>query len=176
MDILEKIIPRGREDYKCYDLIKYIISTNKDYKKIIENGFILDKIKPFDEELLQKFNMLNIRWPVKDIDEVLFLGGNIGGCTTMAHQLSFIIDNSYKCAGFLPILAGTKNCNDGTHTWVESPDGWIYDTSLMLIIHKSYKNEMGYKENIREVYNKLQFYLEQKEYALDDSLRSHQKK
>lgn len=126
---------------------------------------------PFDENLLQKFNELNVRWPVKDIDEVLKLGGNIGGCTTMAYQLSFLFEDCYKCAGILPILIGTKNCEDGRHTWVESSDGWVYDTSLMLIIHKSFISRLGYQENIKERYSSQQLYSAKKEFALDKGIK-----
>lgn len=122
MEIIDKIIPQGRENYKCYDLIKNILKSNSEFKKVIEEGFNTGNILPFDEELLQKYAELNVRWPY-DIDEVLLLGGNIGGCTTMALELSFLFDNSFKCAGILPILQGTKNCEDGRHTWVESSDG-----------------------------------------------------
>lgn len=170
MDILSRIIPVGREEYKCYDLIRSIIKSNNEVVDIISEGLSVGKIFGFDEELLQKFNELNVRWPVKDIDEVLRLGGNIGGCTTMAFQLSFLLENSYKCAGFLPLLRGTKNSEDGRHTWVESFDGWIYDTSLMLIIHKSFMDRLGYVENSRELYNSLQFYSAQKEFALDKGI------
>lgn len=170
MEIIDKIIPKGREQYKCYDLIKNLLK-NKKFYNILELGFNSGNILPFNEELLQEFNKLNIRWPVKDIDEVLYLGGNIGGCTTMAYQLSFLFDDCYKCAGFLPILKGTKNSCDGRHTWMESSNGWIYDTSLMLIINKTYSKMIGYQENIREKYDDLQFYSEQKEFALDKSFR-----
>lgn len=172
MDIIKKIIPIGREEYKCYDLIKSLIFNSKDFYNIINEGFSSGKIKPMDNELLEEFNELNIRWPVKDIDEVLYNGGNIGGCTTMAHQLSFLFDNCYRCAGILPIIKNTKNSEDGRHTWLESSDGWIYDTSLMLIIRKDYVSNIGYQENIREKYSDLEFYLEQKEFALDKSLKS----
>lgn len=171
MNLIDKIIPVGRENYKCYDLIKNILKNNDEIANIINDGLISGKIRGFDENLLQKFNELNIRWPVKDLDEVLKMGGNIGGCTTMAYQLSFLFDNCYKCAGFLPIVKGTKNSDDGRHTWVESENGWIFDTSLMLIIHNSYKDKLGYIENIRELYSSLRFYSIQKEFALDKSIK-----
>lgn len=175
MEIIDKIIPQGRENYKCYDLIKNILENNNELKKIIEDGFNTGKIVQFDEELLQKFGELNVRWPY-NIDEVLLLGGNIGGCTTMAYELSFLFENCFKCAGILPILKGTKNSEDGRHTWMESSDGWIYDTSLMLVIDKKYMKEIGYQENIREKYSSQQFYSQQKEFALDSNLQKGRNK
>lgn len=38
MDIINKIIPIGREEYKCYDLIKSLIVKNNDFEKIISEG------------------------------------------------------------------------------------------------------------------------------------------
>jgi len=67
------------------------------------------------------------------------------------------------------VLAGTKNCVDGSHTWLVE-NGKIYDTTLMLIIDEVFaKESLGYKEENRYDPNRDKFYSAAKEFTLDSS-------
>lgn len=173
-NIADLLIPEDKSDYKCYELLKETIENDREFCKTILEGIRDKKIRPFDEELLEKLNIINIRGKAKDMDEVLFHGANIGACTSMALHLSFILTGCYRCSGLLPLIKGSLNSPNGEHTWLETINE-IYDTSLMLIIDKSYKDKIGYQEEAKMPYELMKFYYEKKDYALDSDLNKNLK-
>ena len=102
--------------------------------------------------------------------DVFIDGNNQGYCTVCAKQVSYSLDTCYICGGILPILKGTSNCPDGSHTWIEYQDK-IIDTTLMLIIDNSLKNDLGYIEENRYNPNNDPVYSAAKEFTNDASLR-----
>ena len=74
---------------------------------------------------------------------------NLGNCVGTSRQLSYSYNNVDIVSGILPILKGTLNAEkEGGHCWLETPTS-IIDTSLMLVIDKSIKDEIGYMEEQR---------------------------
>lgn len=161
------LISEDRKDYKCFDLLKDLLSNEK-FKSIIDIGVNNGYITGFDDELWDKIDNQNIRTN-KTFTEHFEDGINIGSCTSMSRQLSYSFDSCYICGGILPILKGTKNSIDGSHTWILTGDK-IIDTSLMLVIDKDYANELGYVELNRVNPNMDEYYRKTKEYTNDTSL------
>ena len=169
--ILNYLCADGTQDFKCYDTLKKILSENNDFKKMIIDGISENKIHGFDHELWQKLDKQNLRSPlVKSFVDVFVEGNNQGYCTVCAKQVSYSLDTCYLCGGILPILKGTINCPDGSHTWIEYDDK-IIDTTLMLIIDKSLMNKFGYIEENRYNPNYDKIYNSTKEFTNDTSLR-----
>ena len=86
---------------------------------------------------------------MKEFRDMFLLGYNIGNCVGASRQLSYSYHSVDIVSGILPILKGTLNAEkEGGHCWLETLDN-IIDTSLMLVIHKSLKNDLGYIEEQR---------------------------
>ena len=169
--IMNYICAPGTEDYKCYDTLIALIDNNESFKKVILDGIKEDKIHGFSTDLWEKLDKQKLRAPnVNSFVEVFADGSNQGYCTVCAKQVSYSLNTCYLCGGVLPILEGTVNCPDGSHTWIEV-DGKIIDTTLMLVIDKDLKNDFGYIEENRYDPNKDSVYNAAKEFANDTSLR-----
>lgn len=171
MEIINELIDEKRSHYKCFDELKRLLSSNSEFKKIIKEGYIDGEIYGFTDELWAKINTQNIR-RINSFEDVFIDGANIGYCTVASKQLSYSLDNCYLCGGVLPILRGTKNCNDGSHTWIES-NNEIIDTTLMLIISKRYTQKIGYIEENRYNPNLDPIYRAAKEFTLDKNINNH---
>ncbi len=170
MEILKELIREETYNYKCYDELKRIIKNNEEYKKIIETGYLEGKIKGFDDKMWTRIKEQNIRI-INSFEDVFIEGMNIGNCTGTSLQLSCSFDGCYICGGELPILKGTLNCPDGSHTWISFKNK-IIDTSLMLIIDEKYAREiMGYIEENRRNPMENKYYQARKEYTRDRNLR-----
>ena len=168
MDIIE-YLAKDKKDYKCYEILKYLLETNDNFKNIIEEGIKEGKITGFTDELWDKINKQNIRG-IDNFELVFQNGFNLGNCTGTSIQLSYSLDYPYICGGTLNLLKGTNNSDDGKHTWLIDHNK-IIDTSLMLIIDKDYYLKLGYLEenkrnpNIEPRYNAI------KDFTLDESLK-----
>ena len=167
--ILESIIPKDKENFKCFDLIKTLLNENEEFRTNVETLIHEGKLRGFDEELWQKIESQNIR-RINSFTDVFREGANIGYCTVASKQLSYSFDDCYICGGTLPILVGTKNSPDGRHTWLVH-NKEIIDTSLMIIMDEKSSSVLGYIEENRYNPNMDSTYLAAKEFTNDESLR-----
>jgi len=115
MEIIDFFVTESRKNYKCYSELKRLLIENETFRNIIINGVKENKIIGFPEELWSKINSQNIR-TINNFEDVFRDGANIGYCTVASKQLSYSLDNCNLCGGVLPILKGTINCEDGSHT------------------------------------------------------------
>lgn len=174
--MIEKIIsiiaPSGSDNYKCYDTLRYLLQDEK-FLNIISIGIKEGKITGFSESLWQKLASQNIRAKgVNSFLEVLRDGYNQGYCTVCSKQVSYSLDNPYICGGVLPVLKGTTNSPDGSHTWILDK-GYIIDTTLMLVIEENYAKNLGYIEENRYNPNIDPIYMSTKEYTCDKTIRKN---
>lgn len=170
-DIIKKIALSGEEDWKCFDTLKVLLNSNEEFRKVISEGISTKEITGFGEELWEKLDKQNMRSSeINSLLEVFRDGHNQGRCTVMAKQVSYSLNNCYICGGELPILKGTVNCPDGSHTWIEHK-GYIIDTTLMLCINNNLVKEIGYIEQNKIDPTKDPLYVVAKETANDPNLR-----
>ena len=170
-NIINYIGGEETKDYHCYDTLKKLLLENEDFRATIIKGIQEHKISGFDQELWTKLKNQNLRSPsVNSFVDVFAEGYNQGYCTVCAKQVSYSLDTCYLCGGVLPLIKGTINCPDGNHTWIEYQDK-IIDTTLMLIIDSSYKNELGYIEENRYNPNYDQIYSATKEFTNDTTIK-----
>ena len=105
---------------------------------------------------------------------MFLMGYNIGNCVGITRQLSYSYDECDIVSGILPLLKGTLNARElGGHTWLEVGNS-IIDTSLMLVIDKSLKDVLGYKEEERLTSFNLKqnmIYQKRKEFVNDENLK-----
>ena len=169
--IMDNICTDETRDYKCYNTILDLITKNVEFRKTIFNGIVDGKISGFSQNLWDKISSQNIRAPVVNkFCEVFKDGYNQGYCTVCSKQVSYSFNNCYLCGGNLPILIGTTNCPNGDHSWIEK-DNYIIDTTLMLIIDKTYADNLGYILDNKYNPNENDNYLASKEYANDQSFK-----
>lgn len=168
------------DDFKGYDCLNKLFEKNLKFKKFILENIKLGKIRYFGEEEWEKIknqNYVSIHPQVKNFYDIFRLGGNEGNCTGCSKQLSYSYDDISIAGGLLPILAGTRNCLEGEHTWLET-DKHVIDTSFLLVIDKSLKEEIGYQtENIYTpsmLYNDP-IYSARKEFVNDPNLKRNTK-
>lgn len=169
--MLDLLIDEKRKEYRCFDLLKELYTTNSEFKEAIDNGVRLGKIHGFSEDVWDLIESQNIR-VINSFEDVFATGFNIGGCTTVTKQFSYSFDNILICGGDVRFLENTKNSDEkGKHTWMIK-DNIIYDTSLMLIIDENYAHEyLGYKELKRDNPSKDRMYNNAREYARDKNLK-----
>ena len=167
MDIEKALIAEGTENYKCYDFLKTQLKDSRFYeyvKKGLEEGLVFG----FPNDLWTKIGDLNWYGNLDSIEE-FSTGNNIGNCANESEMVSYCFRNCYVCGGELPLLVGTKNSPDGRHSWI-SKDGYVIDTSLMLIIEEKYSKELGYNEQVRINPNLNNIYSARKEFVNDKTL------
>ena len=169
MEVDRLLIDEARYNYKCYDELKRLLCEDDKFKQIVMDGYLEGKIYGFNEELWQKISSQNIR-RINSFEDVFVEGANIGYCTVASKQLSYSFDECYICGGVLPLLAGTKNCADGSHTWILH-DGKVIDTTLMLVMEQSYAKKIGYIEENRYDPNLDSIYSATKKFTLDEKMR-----
>ena len=157
---------------KGFSLLKELYRTNQEFRTSINNGIQLGKIRFFGEEEFEKMRLQNYISPTPDantLEDMYIMGYNIGDCKGMSYQLSYSYNNVDVVTGINHFLKGTKNSQQGGHLWLETK-AEIIDTSLMLIISVSYKDEMGYQEEYRitsQDLKKSQMYQARKELTND---------
>ncbi len=170
-EIMNYICTEETKNYRCYDTLKKLLLENENFKLKFIKGITENKIKGFNKELWLKLENQNLRSPgVNSFIDVFKEGYNQGYCTVCAKQVSYSLDTCYICGGVLPLIKGTINCPDGTHTWIEYQNK-IIDTTLMLIIDNSYKDELGYIEENRYNPNYDSIYSATKEFTNDSSIK-----
>ncbi len=169
MDLEKELISDERFQYKCFDELKRLIHEDKNFYQTLLNGIKAEKVLGFPEDLWEKINKQNIRG-IDNFETVFKEGANIGYCTVAAKQLSYSFSNCYLCGGVLPILKGTRNCPDGSHTWI-LVNNKIIDTTLMLIISEDYANKLGYIEENRYDPSIDPIYNASKEFTNDSNLK-----
>ena len=137
---------------KAYDLFFEIYNNNPKFKKIIDEGLENKTIRFFDREEWDKVVSQNFSSPIEEMKtfmDLFVLGYNIGNCVGTSRQLSYSYDDVDIVSGILPLLKGTLNAEkEGGHCWLETRYK-IIDTTLMLIIDKKLKQEIGYIEEQR---------------------------
>lgn len=170
MEIIDFFVTESRKNYKCYSELKRLLIENETFRNIIINGVKENKIIGFPEELWSKINSQNIR-TINNFEDVFRDGANIGYCTVASKQLSYSLDNCNLCGGVLPILKGTTNCEDGSHTWI-SHNGKVIDTTLMLVIDEEYSKKIGYIEQNRYNPSVDPVYMASKDFATDKSVQN----
>ncbi len=169
MNLEKELISNERFQYKCFDELKRLIHEDEKIYQVLLNGFKTNKVMGFPEDLWEKINNQNIRG-IDNFETVFKDGANIGYCTVAAKQLSYSFPNCYLCGGILPILKGTTNCPDGSHTWI-LVNNKIIDTTLMLIIDEDYASKLGYIEENRYDPSIDPIYNASKEFTNDSNLR-----
>ena len=138
----------GTESFECYDILKYLLSTNTDFRKKILEGIDNGLVRGFSEKLWAELNEQNIVLDmpgVKSFDDYFRYGYNLGACKIFSQLVCFSLSDGLICGGELPLLVGTKNCPDGGHTWIEYR-GEIIDTSLMLCMNIEFREKLEYKK------------------------------
>lgn len=169
MELFNLLVNNEKKEYKCFDILKNLLNENKNFRDIIEEGFINGKIYSFTDDLWNKIHSQNIR-RIDNFETVFKHGANIGFCTVASKQLSYSLDNCLICGGVVPILVGTPNSLDGSHTWILH-DNKIIDTTLMLIIDVEYANKIGYIEENRYDPCEDPLYMAAKEFTLDKNIK-----
>lgn len=132
-------------DIKAYDMFWNLYNSNDNFHNLVDKGMKEDKVRFFDETEWSKIKSQNFVSPSKEMKEFIdmfLLGYNISNCVGTTRQLSYSYYNADIVSGILPILKGTLNAEkEGGHCWLETPNS-IIDTSLMLVIDKSLKNDL----------------------------------
>lgn len=169
MELIDMIVSEHRKEYKCYNELKKLIVNNPKFKAVLIKGIATGKVYGFSEELWEKIDEQRIR-RINSFEDVFRDGANIGYCTVAAKQLSYSLNDVYLCGGTLPILEGSTNCPDGSHTWISSEEN-VIDTTLMLIINEEYSKEFGYVEENRYDPSIDAIYNAAKEFTLDKSIK-----
>lgn len=163
---------------KAFDLFNDLYNNNADFKNIIDRNKENGKIRKFNDLEWDKIKSQNFVSDIplmKEFIDMFVLGYNIGNCAGASIQLSYSYDDVDIVSGILPMLKGTRNAEkEGGHVWLER-DGLLIDTSLMLVMDISLKNELGYIEEQRitsfQLANGYQ-YQARKEFVNDKSLKS----
>lgn len=162
---------------KAFDLFWEVFENISQFKKLVVENLESGKIRFFNEEEWDKINSQNFLSPSYEMTEFLdmfVIGYNIGNCVGASRQLSYSYDDVDIVTGVLPMLKGTLNASEeGGHCWLER-DNVIIDTSLMLVIDKSLKDELGYIEEERLTSFQLRkspLYQARKEFVNDKHLK-----
>ena len=174
MELIELFSTPDRKDYKCYELLDSLLTNDEFFRNTILEGYKDGKIRGFDESMWENIKSQNIR-ANGTFEDVFKTGYNLGNCTGCSLQYSYSLDKPYICGGELPILKGTPNSPDGRHTWIEC-DGKIIDTTLMLVIDKSYVDRIGYYEENKYDPNMNPRYRAAKDFANDPDIRKGRNK
>lgn len=168
-------------DIKAYELFWNLYHHNDHFHKLIDENMKSGKIRFFNDDEWSKINDQNFIPPIpqmKNFADMFLLGHNIGNCVGASWQLSYSYDDVDIVSGILPVLKGTRNAEkEGGHCWLEN-ESYIIDTSLMLVIDKSLKQEFGYIEEQRLTASSLKTsptYIARKEFVNDQSLKQNKK-
>ncbi|MEG1457374.1 MAG: hypothetical protein RR984_02700 [Bacilli bacterium] len=165
-------------DIKAYSLVKDLCNKNLKFKEFLESNISSGRIRFFGDEEWCKIRSQNFVSPndeMKDFEDLFLLGYNIGNCVGTSRQLSYSYSNADIVSGVFPLLKGTLNAEkEGGHCWLETPQS-IIDTTLMIVLDKSLKCELGYIEEQRVTSYQLSSssnYQARKEFVNDLSIRN----
>jgi len=171
---LEKIlISEERKDYKCFDLLRELLK-NEEFAGMVKRGIEEGMISGFSTDVWTKIYNHNIGIYESYFDEDFKKGYNIGDCSKFSQRLCYSYDNLF-CGGTLSWLKGTRNSPDGRHMWMVSR-GYIYDTSLMLVIDERFAQEFGYIQMGKYDISKSAFYDATYDQIFDKEHQSRPKK
>lgn len=166
------------DNFKGFKLLTDLMTKNEEFRDKIHRYIECGLIRLFDDrewEKIKKQNFMYANDDMKDFYDVFVKGLNIGSCKRTGWQLSYSYDDVDIVEGDLPILIGTLNAEKfGGHCWLETKDT-IIDTSFLLVIDKSLKDEFGYHETERATAEQLaraERYQEPKRYVNDESIRT----
>ena len=174
MEQILKFLYEDRKNYKGTIIMKDLLNSNEEFKKLITKGIEEGKIIGFTEELWDKIEKQNMR-RVNSFTEVFEKGYNLGNCTNIATQLRFSFPNDCLIGcGIVDYLKGTLNSKNGEHTWVVWK-GKIYDPTFMIIIDEEYSKKLKYNQT--DIYNpnSNSMYSAEKDFTNDPNLRSKSK-
>ena len=164
-------------DIKAYDLFWDLYKKNDSFRSVVDSGMSSNMIRFFDDDLWDKIksqNFISYDDRMKEFVDMFLLGYNIGNCVGASRQLSYSFNDVDIVSGVLPIIKGTLNAEkEGGHCWLEN-DYFIIDTSLMLVIDKSLRDDFGYIEENRitkESLRRSQVYQARKDFVNDNELR-----
>jgi hypothetical protein len=162
---------------RAYDLFWDLYRNNDSFRNVIDSGMESGMISFFSDDLWDRIksqNFISYDDRMKEFIDMFLLGYNIGNCVGASRQLSYSFNDVDIVSGVLPILKGTLNAEkEGGHCWLEN-DCFIIDTSLMLIIDKSLRDDLGYIEENRitkECLKRSQVYQARKDFVNDALLR-----
>lgn len=165
-------------NFKSFDLLKELCERYPDFTEKLGVWLAEGKVNFFTEEEWNKIKSQNYVPPTKeatDFFDMFRLGYNRGDCVGTSKQLSYSYNDVDIVAGVLPLLKGTLNAEkEGGHCWLETKNN-VIDTSLLLIIDKSIKSDLGYIEEQRLTSSQLRkdiFYQSRKDYVNDHGLKS----
>ncbi len=137
---------------KAFRLFWDMYKDNGRFKNIVDMNMANGKMRFFGEEEYERIISQNFVSPIPDMKEFIDmfrLGYNRGNCVGVSRQLSYSYDDVSIVSGVLPMIKGTLNAEkEGGHGWLETDD-CILDTSLMIVMDKSLKDELGYIEESR---------------------------
>lgn len=162
---------------KAFELFWQMYNSLEWFKKFVDENVSEGKIRffnatEFNKITSQNFISLNPAW--ENFIDMFLLGDNIGNCVGSSIQLSYSYDDVDIVSGILPMLKGTKNAEkEGGHCWLEDSNT-IIDTSLMLVIDKTLKKDLGYIEEQRITARDLRkapLYQSRKDFVNDVSLK-----
>ena len=164
-------------DIKAYDLFWDLYKKNDSFRSVVDSGMSSNMIRFFDDDLWDKIksqNFISYDDRMKEFVDMFLLGYNIGNGVGASRQLSYSFNDVDIVSGVLPIIKGTLNAEkEGGHCWLEN-DCFIIDTSLMLVIDKSLRDDFGYIEENRitkESLRRSQVYQARKDFVNDNELR-----
>lgn len=167
------------KNIKGFELFQELYNNNQNFKNIIDKGLNNKNIRFFDDNEWEKIKNQNFISPISEMKEFIdmfLLGYNIGNCVGASRQLSYSYNNVDIVSGILPILKGTLNSEkEGGHCWLETPSH-IIDTTLMIVIDKNLKEEIGYIEEQRITAHQLAIsksYQSRKDFTNDTSIKKH---
>lgn len=166
----------------AYDKFWELYQNNNSFKECISKNLQNGKIRLFNDEEWDKIKSQNFISPIPEMKEFIdmfTLGYNIGNCVGASRQLSYSYSDVDIVSGILPILKGSLNSEkEGGHCWLETPNK-IIDTTLMLVIDKSLKDDFGYIEEQRLTSYQLSsmpYYQARKEFVNDPNLKVNKAK
>ena len=171
------------KDFRGYDLFHQKYQDDAQFKKIIDTYMATGQIRFFNDTEWDKIKSQNFvanfgeqeelrKLGVTSLYDMFRLGYNIGDCVGMCDRVSYSYNDISIVTGIFPLLKGTLNAENGGHRWLETPDS-IIDTSLLLVIDKKLKDQLGYMEEERQTSFDLSRnprYQARKEFATDPSI------
>ena len=156
---LKPILYFNEKNNKIDHLRRHAFSKQPLFFKYIENDQIIPLEKlPYNNypSLIEAMKDANIS-SYSSLYEHFATNEHIGTCGyTSIMVASMFSDFKFYSRGNAKFLAGTKNCIDGGHAWIETNingKDLLIDTSLLLAIPIELKEKLGYSSN-RKPYNR----------------------
>lgn len=171
VETIMELLYGDKKNYRGTALMKFLLENNEEFKKIIEEGIMRGKIDRIWDQIFEDNNNLNLD-SGKFLIEQFETGYNIGNCLNASKVLSYSLPDDCEIAGGTnDYLIGTRNSEDGKHTWVV----WNYeilDTTFMITIDVEYAKKLGYKQE--NIYRPMddKNYAERKKFLHDETIKT----